>query len=583
MKLFKSLVMACLFNTSLHAAVYVDHLKEGAKRVQAMRIDKGVEVFKEIPKKYKEWQEETKLLEEIESYAKLSNISYDSNIDNEYANNQALQRLGVISKNMSLKNTVADTQYVRFDNVQLEDGLYGSAYCKNCGESAEEVVIAFRGTEFDNLKDLKADIEQLWKKPEQYKNALIFANKILQNRSKSNIHITGHSLGGGLAQYTAASLGLPATTFNAAGLFAPTRDQEITSFWSENIKNITYGGDLVSEFGTLIGPEIILNKDNGAILKVLDNHSMDTMLGYIKERKNADFWKQKKYTKFESDSIEKIINDSPNAISAMIEESIKIAKELKRINDVSRLNYKSENDLLSDLNDHFKEKLAESAEENTAQYGYSASLGTIDGGNYLANNQIKTVDVLNNKKFQMLNAETDHYDGDYLPLNIDDDYAPDEYKYTVWGDWGNTSYSFQSGGSTINVNVADDHGVWVTGTRTKSADIPTTGSAVYAGQTEGFTSNGVDVDGLISLTANFATSKVDATVSAVGTGFNQSRTFNDIDLTRNNGHNRAKYYQSNADGYINGTFYGPNAEEAGGKWKINNGSEVAKGVFYAKQ
>lgn len=36
---------------------------------------------------------------------------------------------------MSLKNTVADTQYVRFDNIQLEDGLHGSAYCKNCGES----------------------------------------------------------------------------------------------------------------------------------------------------------------------------------------------------------------------------------------------------------------------------------------------------------------------------------------------------------------------------------------------------------------------------------------------------------------
>lgn len=47
--------------------------------------------IQEIPKKYKEWRERTKLLKEIEPYAKLSSISYDGNIDNEYTNNQKLQ------------------------------------------------------------------------------------------------------------------------------------------------------------------------------------------------------------------------------------------------------------------------------------------------------------------------------------------------------------------------------------------------------------------------------------------------------------------------------------------------------------
>lgn len=53
-----------------------------------------------------------------------------------------------------------------------------------------------------------------------YRQAVDIGNSLL--RTGADVHVVGHSLGGGLASATAHASGLPATTFNAAGLHKQT-------------------------------------------------------------------------------------------------------------------------------------------------------------------------------------------------------------------------------------------------------------------------------------------------------------------------------------------------------------------------
>ncbi|HAH05106.1 MAG TPA: hypothetical protein DCM05_01050 [Elusimicrobia bacterium] len=77
------------------------------------------------------------------------------------------------------------------------------------------VVVAFRGT--DELRDwLRADIPQPILLPKQYRQGLAFADEMKERHG--DVVLTGHSLGGGIAQYAAMRLGLEAHTFNPAGL-----------------------------------------------------------------------------------------------------------------------------------------------------------------------------------------------------------------------------------------------------------------------------------------------------------------------------------------------------------------------------
>lgn len=91
--------------------------------------------------------------------------------------------------------------------------------------NGNKVAIVFEGT--GDIRDWLANVAHLATVPEQYKAGLEYAKKAIADAKKDNpnceIVVTGHSLGGGLAQYVALmNPEVKAYVFNAAGLQVPS-------------------------------------------------------------------------------------------------------------------------------------------------------------------------------------------------------------------------------------------------------------------------------------------------------------------------------------------------------------------------
>lgn len=134
-------------------------------------------------------------------YAKLANAVYDFNsaIDNPW------QLVEIHEKDSG-----------------MQAGLY---YNKN----SNELVLAFRGTEFckgfscsfserkESFLDLKADgLLAIGQVDKQFNDAFNYAQDVVNRSEGRKITVTGHSLGGSLAQSIGASLGLETFAFNSA-------------------------------------------------------------------------------------------------------------------------------------------------------------------------------------------------------------------------------------------------------------------------------------------------------------------------------------------------------------------------------
>ena len=142
--------------------------------------------------------------------------------------------------------------------------FFGAAYqLSECG------IIAFRGTkESEDFLDADAEILKRRLPVGQLGDAFAYfsvAEPALRALQCSRFIVTGHSLGGGLAERVAARVSrvpIAGVTFNAPGLMGfsqagssaslniPTRNQ--------NILNIRSAGDLVSQWGQHIGRMISL-------------------------------------------------------------------------------------------------------------------------------------------------------------------------------------------------------------------------------------------------------------------------------------------------------------------------------------
>lgn len=82
-------------------------------------------------------------------------------------------------------------------------------------------LVAFKGT--TSLEDWKTNFSQgVGNRTFYYDQAQKIARQVALSPMGAGAHLTGHSLGGGLAAAAARASGLPATTFNAAGLHAKT-------------------------------------------------------------------------------------------------------------------------------------------------------------------------------------------------------------------------------------------------------------------------------------------------------------------------------------------------------------------------
>ena len=140
------------------------------------------------------------------------------------------------------------------------DGFHATAYRKVDGSA---IVLAFEGT--SSLEDWKTNAGMVLWKPEQFSKAEYFARSVIDAACGSDraclatISVTGHSLGGALAQHVGLMYGLSVFTFNAAGLFAPSQaDLAAASrlgfsgrhFFSQGYRiGSQYGGDVVPHLG----------------------------------------------------------------------------------------------------------------------------------------------------------------------------------------------------------------------------------------------------------------------------------------------------------------------------------------------
>lgn len=128
-------------------------------------------------------------------------------------------------------------------------------------EADGRVVVVFRGT--DELKDwVRADIPQPFFLPRQYKQGLDYARELKE--AHGDVAVTGHSLGGGIAQYAASRLGLEAWTFNPAGLGLEATMRAMTCDPEEGpcpnasrVTNVIVAGEPLAAARFFIGPDFV--------------------------------------------------------------------------------------------------------------------------------------------------------------------------------------------------------------------------------------------------------------------------------------------------------------------------------------
>lgn len=112
-----------------------------------------------------------------------------------------------------------------FKTTLFEEGGWGSTNTKFKGcvyvrEASGDVVVALQGTVPRKFGDLYADLQIVLGILPQYCGAAErLYHKALKRYAGSNITLTGHSLGGGLAQVVGHWTGCPFVTFNAPGMW----------------------------------------------------------------------------------------------------------------------------------------------------------------------------------------------------------------------------------------------------------------------------------------------------------------------------------------------------------------------------
>ncbi len=174
------------------------------------------------------------------------------------------------------------------------------------------------------------------------------------------------------------------------------------------------------------------------------------------------------------------------------------------------------------------------------------------------------------------NAENASYDelvsGYYYSDN-------NQFSHSSWGYWQQRPDS-----NDMYNNYAE--GFWVAGDLTPAASIPNTGTAVYSGGMVGVTQYGDYLEGTMNWSVNFSSRNVSGSFDNITKNGQAWLSSTAVSGGWSAGTNAVSASISGANvssGIAKGAFFGPNAEELGGSWRINhtNGDKGA-GIFLGK-
>ena len=176
-----------------------------------------------------------------------------------------------------------------YHETETRSGFEGQVYKKG-----NTVVIVYKGTDAGSFKDYVNDAQMLFNNiPKQQEDAynLFLKTQLMFKDSDVNIELTGHSLGGSLAQVVSAKSGVSATTFNAfgTGKILKKMGYKDKQLYNMSVKNYGNPKDPIFNFNSLeqpgktfitntnLDPKRIYPITHGLSSSNLKYHSMENM------------------------------------------------------------------------------------------------------------------------------------------------------------------------------------------------------------------------------------------------------------------------------------------------------------------
>lgn len=168
-------------------------------------------------------QSQAKRLRQLQDAEKM--VHYATDVYQDFDQAAAPNTLLANTRRLNPDHLPPQLGITRNDLIDSASGYYAAIYQQGQGATANYIV-AFRGTENTNSKDWLTNLGSgLGFKMTQFQKADLLVSKLAESIGTDRMELTGHSLGGGLANYTGMKNSVISHSFNPKG-----------TTWRENVE-----------------------------------------------------------------------------------------------------------------------------------------------------------------------------------------------------------------------------------------------------------------------------------------------------------------------------------------------------------